>query len=105
MNRLIAIALVLAVLLGGLEFATDYGEAFEGTPLIALPAGHQLSDGHDPAEHGLKCDNCHFGGIHLIGLTVPVVAVIPPGAAADIPWRTPPVTATVLSLPERPPIA
>ena len=96
---------VLAVIVCGFEFTTDYGEALEGTPLVALPDGHQQNDGHDPAEHGLRCDNCHFGGVHLTGLTEAVMVVFAPAATANMPWQTPATVTPVLSRPERPPIA
>jgi hypothetical protein len=70
-------AVILAVFTAALEFAGDYGEAFEGTALAVMPDGHSADDGHQPGEHGLRCDNCHLGGIHLIGFTVASISAMP----------------------------
>lgn len=68
--------LVVSLLAGGFEYATDYGEVLESTPLAGMPEGHDERDGHEPAEHGISCDVCHFGGVHLLALAVsPLVAL------------------------------
>jgi hypothetical protein len=105
MQRILVMLLIIAFGSAALEFAGDYDEVFENSPLMTLPAGHTPGDGHDPADHGISCDNCHFGGIHLTGLpleaaVVPSVRHAAPlaGSPADLPsvWRIPP---------QRPPIA
>lgn len=105
MRQFVAVLLILTLLAGGLEFASDYGEALEGTPLVAMPDGHQTDDGHDPGEHGRSCDHCHFGGVHLIGLTVLQILTSAPSSEPTTPWRTPPAAVAFLSPRDRPPIA
>jgi hypothetical protein len=105
MRRLTILLLALALVSAGFEYVTDYGEVLEGTPLAALPEGHDANDGHTPAEHGVSCDACHFGGVHLLAL-----AVAPPTTLHAIPpvisgWVEPAPMRVGPSRLDRPPIA
>jgi hypothetical protein len=103
--RLLASVLVLALLFGGFEYATDYVEAFEGTPLAVLADGHAPDDGHAPAEHSAACDGCHFGGVHPAALLLQPATVMPAADVMPAPWRSRLVAAVAAIPPYRPPIA
>lgn len=104
-KRLVAICLVVTLLSTGLEFASDYSDVFEGTDLAAMPSGHDSNDGHDPAEHQIGCDICHFGGVHLMGVAMASPADVRMPPAADSPWQMPPPGAWIPHPPTQPPIA
>lgn len=104
MKPLIALLATIALLGSGVEFVTDYAEVLEGTPLAALPDGHTPGDGHEPADHGVRCDNCHFGGVHLIGV-VPTAGTFGPATHAQrIVWSPPAPVRVSATPPNRPPI-
>lgn len=105
MNRVVATFLILALLFGGIEYATDYVEAFEGTPLAVLADGHAPDDGHTPAEHAIPCDGCHCGGVHLAAMLLPASAALPSAPLAIAPWHTPVLAAVAAAPILRPPIA
>lgn len=105
MRRFAAILSVLGFLIGGFEFVTDYGEVLEGTPLAAMPDGHDSNDGHDAAEHGLSCDSCHFGGVHLMGFAVPSLAMLRLAVSDRPSWQAPDPARVVPARRYRPPIA
>lgn len=105
MRRFVAIALVVALLFSGVEYAADYAEAFEGTPLAVLADGHDCDDGHAPSEHQAACDGCHAGGVHLTALLTPTVAPLAAASAAPAPWRARDGAPVAIAPPYRPPIA
>ncbi len=105
MRRCIVIVSILALLFAVFEFVTDYDEVVEGTPLAAVPDGHDGDDGHAPAEHGFSCDSCHFGGAHLAALPMPLLSSLTPASAAFSPWRQPAPSHLDPSRLNRPPIA
>ncbi len=102
---MVSILVLLAIFVAGMEFATDYGEALEGTVLAALPEGHQHDDGHSPADHGLNCDNCHFGGIHLIAFTASAATGASAATQGHTPWVDPMPMRVARTPPNPPPIA
>lgn len=104
MYRPIAVVCILALLVACFEFATDYGEALEDTPLAAMPDGHSAGDGHHPSDHGLRCDNCHFGGVHLMGLAAAAPPRLPPATPEYFAWQAPARGLLSSSRLDRPPI-
>ena len=105
MRRALTKLLMLAILAAGMEFATDYAEVLESTPLAALPDGHTGNDGHDPSDHALPCDNCHFGGVHLTGFIVTALAPLAGAASTFTPWSTQNTPNFSPAPPNPPPIA
>jgi hypothetical protein len=101
----VAIALVVGLLFSGVEYAADYAEAFEGTPLAVLADGHDFDDGHAPSEHQAACDGCHAGGVHLTALLAPAVALLAAAQAAPAPWRSHDGAPVAIAPLYRPPIA
>lgn len=105
MQRILAMLVILACGGAGFEFAADYDEVFDHGPLMALPDGHSPDDGHDPADHGISCDNCHFGGVHLTGLPEQAPVVLSPPNAAPLAMSAPDLPSAWRIPPQRPPIA
>jgi hypothetical protein len=105
MRRFTVLLLALSLVSVGFEYVTDYGEVLEGTPLAALPEGHEANDGHAPAEHGASCDACHFGGVHLLALAVAPLTTLRATPPVISGWQEPAPTRVGLSRLDRPPIA